>query len=245
MNPSTLTDLYSFVEKNALILRENISETLTSLDLPNLLKRNNLYYVRTKNLSSAHDFIKSLLDEAIFSQVEELFNESFKRLAIHIASQVYQGKESIYDGIDLEFTRDGVKYFVTFGIDPKSPDDYEIQVIEKTFSKIKIDRAIEIPDIPVRAVYGCFYGVDNQPDKGDYFILCGQKFWEFVSGDPDCYLKIIEPVSKLSFLRNDSCFDEYSRLLNKLEAEFLCDFCPDGLIDWPKLIKLNSGSSRI
>jgi len=38
---------------------------------------------------------------------------------------------------------------------------------------------------------------------------------------------------------------EYGRLLNTFEAEFLRDFCPNGVIDWAKLVKLNSGNDSV
>ncbi|HPK53898.1 MAG TPA: PmeII family type II restriction endonuclease, partial [Smithellaceae bacterium] len=35
------------------------------------------------------------------------------------------------------------------------------------------------------------YGKDSNPDKGDYLKLCGQIFWEFISGDENLYTDII------------------------------------------------------
>jgi type II restriction endonuclease EcoO109I-like protein len=39
----------------------------------------------------------------------------------------------------------------------------------------------------VVAVSGCCYGHENQPDKGDYLKLCGQRFWGFISGNRELY----------------------------------------------------------
>ena len=38
--------------------------------------------------------------------------------------------------------------------------------------------------INVIAINGCCYGKDNKPLKRDnYYKYCGQKFWEFISGE--------------------------------------------------------------
>ena len=37
--------------------------------------------------------------------------------------------------------------------------------------------------INVVAINGCCYGVDRNPDKGEYFKYCGQEFWYFISGE--------------------------------------------------------------
>lgn len=44
------------------------------------------------------------------------------------------------------------------------------------------------------AINGCCYGQDKNPDKGDYFKYCGQRFWEFISGNEELYIQIIEPL---------------------------------------------------
>jgi len=46
----------------------------------------------------------------------------------------------------------------------------------------------------VIAVNGCCYGKDNVTNKGDYIKLCGQRFWEFISGNENLYTEIIEPL---------------------------------------------------
>ena len=218
---------------------------LFDMKLSDLISQTNPYQLIPRHITSSYEVVKLLVDNYLVTREEIFINEFLKQQAVSYAKQIYNAQESDCEGIDLEFMKDGIEFLITIGTTPYPAQSIENENLINTLLIACQSKRKEIPDIPVRAVYGCFYGVDNQPDKGNYFILCGQQFWEFVSGDPDCYLKIIEPVSKLSFLRNDSCFDEYSRLLNKLEAEFLRDFCTDGLIDWPKLIKLNSGSSRI
>jgi hypothetical protein len=95
--------------------------------------------------------------------------------------------------------------------------------------------------INVQAVNGCCYGQENQPDKGDYLKLCGQEFWEFVSGNQDLFVDIVEPLGYRAKERNDEFQVEYSRILNLFTEEFMDNFCVNGLIDWDKLVRFNSG----
>ncbi|HQI06097.1 MAG TPA: PmeII family type II restriction endonuclease, partial [bacterium] len=88
---------------------------------------------------------------------------------------------------------------------------------------------------------GCCYGKDAKPDKGDYFKYCGQRFWEFVSGDKDLYIEIIEPLGHKAKERNEEFQKSYSKMINKFTKEFSNEFCMDsGEIDWEKLVRFNS-----
>ena len=95
--------------------------------------------------------------------------------------------------------------------------------------------------LQVVSVNGCCYGRDNKPDKGDYFKYCGQKFWEFISGDENLYIELIEPLGNKAKERNDDFMKSYSQMINKFTKEFTNNFCLEsGEIDWEKLVKINS-----
>jgi hypothetical protein len=95
--------------------------------------------------------------------------------------------------------------------------------------------------LSVIAVNGCSYGKQNRFDRGDYFKYCGQRFWEFISGDPELYTKIIEPLGFQAKERNDDFIISYSKMINKFTKEFADTFClTDGSIDWDKLVRFNS-----
>jgi hypothetical protein len=91
------------------------------------------------------------------------------------------------------------------------------------------------------AVNGCCYGRDNKPDKGDYFKYCGQRFWEFISGNSNLYTEIIEPLGYNAKEKNDAFLVTYSQMINKFTRDFSNNFCKqDGSIDWEKLVVFNS-----
>ena len=91
-------------------------------------------------------------------------------------------------------------------------------------------------------VNGCCYGIDNEPDKGDYYKYCGQKFWTFISGEDNLFTDIIEPLGHKAKERNDEFLQSYSQMINKFTKEFTNNYCKEnGEIDWNELVKFNSG----
>ena len=98
--------------------------------------------------------------------------------------------------------------------------------------------------IHINAVNGCCYGRDRRPDKGEYNKYCGQKFWEFISGDSELYTKLIKPMGHKAKEKNDEFSEEYAAVINRFTAEFQQQFCaPDGKIDWECLARFNSSVS--
>ena len=94
----------------------------------------------------------------------------------------------------------------------------------------------------VEAVNGCCYGRDNKPDKGTYSKLCGEAFWEFVSGRDGLYLDIIEPLGHQAKQRNEAFLLEYGKVINLFTKQFIEEFCDaQGQIEWQKLVRFNSG----
>lgn len=96
----------------------------------------------------------------------------------------------------------------------------------------------------VVAVNGCCYGIDDKFEKGDYLKLCGQRFWEFISGNSELYFDIIEPLSNKAKERNELFNSEYAKIVTKFSYDFTAEFClPDAAIDWQKLVEFNSGKT--
>ena len=96
-------------------------------------------------------------------------------------------------------------------------------------------------NLNIIAINGCCYGRDNNPDKGDYYKYCGQRFWEFISGNKKLYTEIIEPLGHKAKEKNEKFQEAYSKMINKFTREFSTDFCKkDGAIDWEKLVIFNS-----
>jgi hypothetical protein len=98
----------------------------------------------------------------------------------------------------------------------------------------------------VIAVNGCCYGKDDNPEKGDYLKLCGQRFWEFIFGDENLYTEIIEPLGHKAKEKNEQFSEEYAKVINKFTLAFSQEYCDhSGKIMWEKLVKYNSGKANI
>ena len=245
MNTQVKTEINHYISSNIATIHKDMTMSLSSLKFNDLIKQNNPYYPKINNLTTAHAYVKSLVDDYLLLSEEKNFNGFLTQIVIFIASKLYNGKESAHEDIDLEFTKDGTEFLIH--IEP-APNLITTSVIKKTidsFRKAEGLKRLVSSNVPIRAVYGSFYGVDDQPDKGDYIRLCGKRFWEFISGDPNFYIEIITYLNDWSAMNDSEFFAEYSRLLNVFEAEFLKDFCPDGYINWAKLVELNSGSNDL
>lgn len=96
------------------------------------------------------------------------------------------------------------------------------------------------------AVNGCCFGnkKNKNPDRDGYYKICGQEFWQLVSGSERVYIEIIEPIGHKAKQKNDEFTEEYSVLLNKFTLKFAQQFCIKGKIDWEKLLEFNSGKKR-
>jgi hypothetical protein len=200
---------------------------------------------KAKNLLTSQDLVKTLLDAHLSSQEETIFGDFLEGLAIFINQKVYGGRKSTSEGIDLEFDKDGLRYIVTIKSGPKWGNSSQIKKMRENFKKAAVILRTSSSGLHIKAINGCCYGRDNKPDKGDYFKYCGQRFWEFISGNPDLYLKIIEPLGHKVKEKNEAFLISYSQIINKFTEEFILRFCVNGLIDWDALLKFNSAIVRI
>lgn len=232
-----------FVEKNIVIFHERRLKKLGSLELQKNLLRKNPYLFKAKNILTAQDLIKNLLDAFLQSQEEEMFGEFLEDLAIFICNVVFNAKKSDLVGIDMEFEKDNNYYIVEIKSGWNWGNSSQIKKLRDNFKNAKTILSKKI-NKPVIAINGCCYGRDNKPDKNGYFKLCGQRFWEFISGNEELYTQIIEPIGHKAKERNEEFLISYSILINKFTLEFSKMFCDNGKINWQKLVKFNSSINK-
>jgi hypothetical protein len=243
MKPLNLKDVTKYVEENIGTFHQKRIAGLTDLKLKRVIAKKNPYLFKAKYILTAQDIIKSLTDAFISSQEETIFGDWLEGLAIFINGKVYSGRKSGIPGIDLEFDRDNIRYIVTIKSGPSWGNSSQIGKMRSDFKTAQKTLRTSNSKLNIIAVNGCCYGRDNNPDKGDYFKYCGQRFWEFVSGDTDLYTKIIEPLGNQAKERNDDFIQSYSQMINKFTKEFADTFClNNGSIDWDKLVRFNSAT---
>ncbi|MDV2989006.1 MAG: PmeII family type II restriction endonuclease [Dehalogenimonas sp.] len=241
INALAIVDVTAYIENNIGTFHQNRLQSIRKLKLGNILKRKNPYLFKAKNVLLAQDLVKILLDAYLSSQEEAIFGRFLEGLAIYINGAVFSGKKSGAEGVDLEFEKDGIWYIVAIKSGPNWGNSSQIRKMKDDFTRTK--RILRTTDAPnnIVAVNGCAYGKETKPDKGEYYKYCGQAFWEFISGDPDLYTKLIKPLGHKAKEKNHEFAEEYAGVVNRFTAEFQKDFCADdGKIDWECLVRFNS-----
>ena len=232
-----------YVEENISIFHQKRISSLDSLKLARILKRKNPYLFKAKNVLTAEEIVRGFIDAHISSNEETFFGDWLEGLAIFINKKVYGGWKSGIKGIDLEFDKNGTRYIVNIKSGPNWGNSSQIAKMVADFITAQKTLRTSNSQVNIISVNGCCYGIDNNPDKGNYFKYCGQSFWEFISGNIDLYIKIIEPLGHKAKERNDEFFRSYSQMINKFTLEFGKEFCDkNGSIAWKKLVKFNSST---
>ncbi len=245
MKKLNLKDILRYVENNIGSFHQKRIQSLDELKLSQVLKRKNPYLFKAKYALTAEQIIKGLVDAHISSNEETIFGDWLEGLAIFINDKVYGGRKSGIKGIDLEFDRNGTRSIVTIKSGPNWGNSSQIAKMVTDFNTAKKTLRTSNSQLTIIAVNGCCYGKDNKPDKGSYFKYCGQRFWEFISGNSELFIEIIEPLGHKAKEKNDDFVKSYSQMINIFTREFSNIFCKDnGDIDWNKLVRFNSESNN-
>ncbi len=247
MGSITKEEITEFIEQNVIpeFYRKK-TESLSNLQLHRLIKGKNPYLFSIKNINTPQEFITEVLRAYLSSQEETFFGSALEQLAIFICEKVYGGHKAEGLSMDLYFERDSIIYIVSIKSGPNWGNSSQITQMLNHFRTAKRILGTNNPGSrQVIAVNGCCYGRDSRPDKGEYLKLCGQRFWELISGDNDMYTRIIAPLieetNREEIKRKDREFqDAYAQKVIQLTREFEDEFCTDGKIDWTKLAVFTS-----
>lgn len=238
-------DIVKFVESNIQKFHDKRLQSLRTLNLKTVMLRKNPYLFKAKNQNTAYEFVKTIVDAHLSSQEEGIFGGFLEQLAVYICGSIYGGRKSSAEGIDLEFQNSGIIYLVSIKSGPNWGNSRQIAKMKEDFRKAKRILGTNTKGLKVVAINGCCYGKDNRPDKGEYLKLCGQRFWEFISGDKNLYTKIIEPLGHKAKEKNEEFMLEYTKLINKFTFEFSKEYCDsDGSILWEKILQFNSSKNK-
>lgn len=233
MNNLIIDDVLHYVEQNIGTFHQKRIQSIDNLQLKQVLRRKNPYLFRTKNVLTAEQIVRNIVDAHISSNEETIFGDWLEGLAIFVNQKIYGGFKSGITGIDLEFDKSGIRYIVNIESGPNWGNSRQIAQMVEDFKRAKRTLRTSNSQLNIVAVNGCCYGRDRNPDKGDYFKYCGQMFWEFISGNENLYTDIIEPLGYKAKEKNEAFMDSYSRLINRLTRVFAQEFCaPDGSIGW-------------
>jgi hypothetical protein len=245
MNPLNIKDVTQYIETNINVFHEKRIKSLDNLKLDKVLKRKNPYLFKAKHTTTSEQIVRGIVDAHISLNEETIFGDWLEGLTIFINEKVYAGRKSGIPNINLEFDKKGIRYIVTIKSCPNWGNSSQIKKMIADFKTAKKTLRTSNSQLNITAINGCYYGVDNNPDKGDYFKYCGQAFWSFISGEENLYIDLIEPLGHKARERNDEFQKSYALMINRFTKQFSNDYSNDsGEINWDKLVRLNCGMAK-
>ncbi len=222
-------------------------DRLKPVKLTAIIKRKNPYLFKAKNIETAGDLAKNILDAFLSSQEETVFGDLMENLAIHTCQQVFSGKkaeEGKYRSVDLIFERENRIYIIGIKSGPNWGNSDQIDIMKKNLKIAKQIIRAKIGKKDIVTINGCMYGRDNQPHKVDkkdpelnYYKICGQPFWELISGDKEFYKKIIQPLDKEAKKRDEIFKDLYAKKINEMTKDIVDMFYTKNNLDWDKIVE--------
>lgn len=245
MKKLNLKEITNYVEKNIGDFHTRRLEKVTGLKLKEILLSKNPYLFKAKNVLDASEIIKDILNASISSSEESIFGNWLERLAIFINDSVFKGRKAGIPGIDLDFDRNGKRYIVAIKSGPNWGNAGQIKNLISEFNTARKRFSTSGGNVNLVCVNGCCYGRTREQFEykanGNYYKLCGQRFWELISADSKLYTNLILPLGHEARQRNEEFAQQYSNLVNRLSLEFMNEFCnEDGSIHWEKLVVYNS-----
>jgi len=237
-----INDVVQYVESNISQFHKQRIDRIKTLKLKQVLKKKNPYLFKAKYIRTSEEIVKQLIEAYISSSEETMFGDWLEGLAIYINGKIYGGIKSGIPGIDLEFDNNGIRYIVSIKSGPNWGNSSQIKKMKNDFTSAQKTLLTSNSKLNIRCINGCCYGKNKNVNKGSYIKYCGQVFWEFIGGDENIYLDIIEPLGHKAKERNEEYMEQYDQMINKFTKEFVNLFCDnEGVIDWKKLVKFNSG----
>jgi len=240
MNLSFQLQVERFVEDRITLFHERRVASIESLKLLDVLKAKNPYLFRAKGIESAEEMVRALLDARLSSAEEGLFGGFLEQLAIFVSEQTCGGWKSGIPGMDIELERDGVRYLIAVKSGKAWGNQSQHTKLRDNFlSAVRTLR--QNPDVGrIQPTLGICYGRFKKKDNGAFLHVGGRDFWELISGEPDLYMDIIEPIGHRAREFNEAFYTKRAHAMNRMALEFMERFCVDGRIDWPRIVTLVS-----
>ena len=240
MKPLSFNAVNQFVNENIVDFHKKRISALERLKLVNLLRKNP-YLFKAKNIQTAGELMKGLLDALLSSSEEKFFGDFLEDLAIFIASQTCNGRKSTAPGVDLEFENKGIHYIVSVKSGPNWGNSSQQSKLADDLQKAALRLKQSQYHKNVQPVLGICYGKTRTSYLRGYLKAVGQNFWYLISENENLYTDIIEPIGYRAKEHNRAFGDARARVENRFTKEFIDQYCEnDGSIDWIRLVEFNS-----
>lgn len=246
MKKITLNEVSSYVEEHIKEFHKSRIDSLKSTELNSLLLKKNPYLFKAKNILTAETLVLSFLDAKLSSSEEEIFGQFLEKLAIFVAGRNLKGVKSKRQGIDLEYETAQGHFLINIksGLSWGNADQW--RALENNFHIAINNIKSKDRNKEVRCFIASCYGKAKTTVKKKIITqVCGQTFWFMISGKPEFYTEMIEPLGHRAKEMDDEFLKEKAKVVNIFTRRFIDEFCyKNGQIDWRKLVKFNSGNLK-
>ncbi|MEK7396283.1 MAG: PmeII family type II restriction endonuclease [Candidatus Poribacteria bacterium] len=244
MKTIDISEVYQFIQDHIDDFHISKLNSLNNTSLKELLKKKNPYLFRVKNILTAEELVKSLLDAKMSSSEEELFGAFLENLAIFIAQRTLDAIKSSSHGIDFEYSSDKTRYLVTLKSGLNWGNSSQWKALESDFKTAMTILRQSLHITNINCILGICYGnAKTTIRKGIIMQVCGQNFWYMVTGSETFYKDIVQPLGHRAKESNESFDEKKAEIVNRLTGNFIGDFCdPNGKILWEKVVEFNSGN---
>ena len=230
-----------FVAQKFFQLERERASHIETLRLVPLLRGNNPYLARLRQRGLASDIVNWLLDFGSAGFQETLFDDFLRELAIFVSQEKCNGRKSSTEGLDIELERDGVRYLIAVKSGKAWGNATQHKKLRENFkAAVRVLRQNKAVG-EIQPTLGICYGRFKTVNDGAVLKIGGQSFWELISGEPELYMDIIEPIGHRAKEFNEAFEVNRGKAENRMVREFTERFCRvDGSIDWPKIVTLVS-----
>lgn len=248
MDKINLIQLQQFIsEKVMKPFYETRLKKLNALTISRIMKRKNPYLFKAKNIQTAEELVRYILDAFLSSQEETIIGNLMEELAVYVCSKIFNGykaEQGKFKSVDLIFQRKEKIYIVGIKSGPFWGNKDQKDRMKTNFKNAKKILKNMGESSKIIAVNGCMYGKDKNPYKVDkkdkdksYYKYCGQEFWELITGDSNFYQRIIVPIDKEAKKRDENYRKSYYAKINELTKDFSQNYLTTGgQIYWEKII---------
>lgn len=212
---------------------------LSTLKLKDVLKRKNPYLFRAVGIENVNELIAELLKAYMSSSDEGIFGDAFfEPLARDLANGHYAAGE----GVDVIVETDTA--FKAFAV-KSGTAVFNVQSRKRQMDEFaKMRNRLYKVGKRFDPIVGYSYGKKSEsaPGTNCFREIAGQRFWWELSGDQECYLKILRAIKSAPSKHKVEFYTEWEKALNRFALSFGINFCDEfGAIDWEKLLRFNSG----
>jgi hypothetical protein len=241
MNTEIRKQITDFVKKNIVGFHQSRIENLNKLTLQTLLANKNPYLFKAKNLNVAADLIDALLQARLSSSEEGSFGTFLEELAVFVAKICGVGQKEAIAGLDIDLMRDGIRFLIAVKSGRNWGNSGQHKDLRANFKNaVRIVKQSKQTG-QVQPTLGICYGKFKTVDNGEYLHIGGQSFWHLLSGDPELYVDIVEPLGHEAENHEKLFAEKKDNTFNRLTREFTLDYCDtSGAIEWSKLVRFVS-----